>query len=637
MSSTPRPRRKLGRAVTAGGIALFACAMMATPAAADPSTSPSDTPSAAASGSGAAAGAHDKSVFVIGLRQDVDSLNPYVGILASAFDSYQMMYDYLTDVSPTDMSVVPSLATSWDISPDNLKWTFHIRHGVKWSDGQDLTATDVAFSYNRALVPDSTEFGQYGSGLANVTKVEATDPYTVVITTSKPSATLLAASQSEGVPIVPEHIWKNIPESKVATFPNTDHPVSSGPFRLIEAKKGQFYRFAANTTYWNGAPHISELDMRIYDSDETMSQALQKGDIDFITDLSSSSYNGLKNQKDPNITLNSGPSTYTYELGFNNGAATVDGKAIGDGNPALKDKLVREAIDYAIDKKTIVSKILQGAGTVAYGEISPIFAANYWQPSADEKRDYDPAKAKALLDQAGYKVGSNGVRTTPDGKPLTLRMFGRSDNQESQTELQYIQEWLKDVGLSTKVSIMSEDALTDVIGKGNYDMFQWDWGFGPDPDGTLSVFACDARSTEDSSGAIAAGYSDSFYCNPQFEALYAQQKAIVDPAQRTAVVKQAVQNLYDNAEYSVLYYGNTLEAYRNDRFTGYISQPKSGGALASQLGTWSYRAIRPVTAKAASKSSLPLVLAVTGGVVVLALVASGIVFTRRRSTADERE
>jgi peptide/nickel transport system substrate-binding protein len=634
MSSTTRGQRGLRGAITAGAVAIAACAMFASPAMAEDS---SGSPSAPAP----SAPAHSKSTFVIGLKQDIDTLNPYVGVLASSFDAYQMMYDYLTGAAPADMKIVPSLAKSWDTSADGKTWTFHLHEGVKWSDGQPLTADDVVYSYERVLQPDSTENGQYGSSIPTGTKVSASDPNTVVFQLPNASSTFLSSTQSGGVPIIPKHIWQNVSEKQVGTYPNDGGDgkpvVGSGPFILKTAKKGQYYQFTANPNYWNGRPHISELDMVIYQSEETMVQALEKGDIDFAQDLTAKAFNALKNKNEPDITLNSGASTYTYEVGFNTGAATVDNKPIGNGNAALKNPMVRQAIDYAIDKQQIVDKVLLGAGQVAYGEMNPLYAQWYWEPTGDEKRTFSPDKAKALLDQAGYKMGSNGYRVGPDGKDLTLRFVARSENQDSQDEAQYIQEWLKDIGIKVNVSVMSEDALTDTIGKGNYDMFQWDWSFGPDPDSTLSVFTCDSRSTEDG-GAISAGWSDSFYCNPQFDALYKQQQTIIDPAQRKPVVEAALKNLYDNAMYSTLYYGKTLEAYRNDRFTGFIAQPSSGGAMVSQLGTWSYLSIQPYTGKVkAEDSNAPIMFGIGGGV-LLVLIAGGVILaTRRRSTADERE
>jgi peptide/nickel transport system substrate-binding protein len=643
MSSNPRGQRRLRGAIAASAAAIATCAMFASPAMADDSSASPSAPAPSAS-------AHSRTTFVIGLKQDIDTLNPYVGVLASSFDAYQLMYDYLTTISASDMTIKPSLATSWETSPDGLTWTFHLRQGVKWSDGQDLTADDVVWSYSRVLQSGTTENGQYGTSLPEGTTVKATDPYTVVFHTPKPSAVLLSTTSSQSVPIVPKHIWQSIPESKVGTYKNDGSDgkpvVGSGPFTLKAAKKGQYYEFTANQTYWGGAPHIAELDMRVYQNDDTLVQALESGEVDFAQDLSAKAFNGLKNKNEPDITLNKGASTYVYEMGFNNGAATVDNKKIGDGSAALTNVQVRQAIDYAIDKQTIVDKVLLGAGKPAFGEMSPLYAQWYWEPTGDEKRTYNPDKAKQLLDAAGYPMGPNGYRVGPDGKELDLRLFARSENSDSQDEAQYIQAWLKAVGIKVNVQVMSEDALTTVIGEGKYDMFQWDWSFGPDPDSTLSVFTCANRSTMDN-GAISAGWSDSFYCNPQFESLDKQEQETVDPAARKPIIKQALQNLYDNAMYSTLYYGTTLEAYRNDRFTGFVPQPGTGGALVSQIGTWSYMAMKPydpnaakaagATSGAKGSSNTAMILGIAGVVVLLLIVGGFLIAARRRSTADERE
>jgi peptide/nickel transport system substrate-binding protein len=301
-----------------------------------------------------------------------------------------------------------------------------------------------------------------------------------------------------------------------------------------------------------------------------MVQALKKGDIDFAEGLTAAQYTALKNE--PTVTLHASPSTYVYELAFNLGAQTTDNKPIGNGNPVLKDINVRKAIDHAIDKKVLVDKVLQGHGTVATGEIPPLYPKLHWDPTDAEARGFDPAKANQILDQAGYAKGADGIRTDKAGKKISLRLFGREDSEESKTTVQYIRDWLKDIGIDTKIQIMSTEQLTDVIGKGDYDMFHWDWAIEPDPDFQLSVFTCGQRSTEED-GAISAGWSDSFLCDPAYEALYAKQKTIIDLDQRAAAVKEAQKWLYDNVVYSTLWNEETLEAYRNDRFTGFFELP----------------------------------------------------------------
>ena len=254
---------------------------------------------------------------------------------------------------------------------------------------------------------------------------------------------------------------------------------------------------------------------------------------------------------------------------------------------------MRIALDHAIDRKTLVEKVMGNHATAATGVIPPIYPEVHWNPGSAE-RAFDLAKANQLFDEAGYLKGSDGVRVGPDGRKLEFRLFGREESEFSKRSVEYIRDWFKEVGVTAVVSIMSEDQLTSVIGQGEYDMFEWGWVVEPDPDFQLSVFTCDQRSYEDG-GEIAAGWSDSFYCNPAFDALYTQQKTILDPAARAAVIKQAQQLLYDDAVYSMEYYYNNLEAYRSDRFTNLVRQPTDGGSFVFQWGTYTYLNITPVT------------------------------------------
>ena len=613
-SRQPRVRR-LVLALTA---ALVALVLPSAPALAE------DAPTPATSG-------RAKTSFVLGIKQDIDSLNPYVGVVASAYEAYQLMYDYLTGSSDKDFSPVPGLAERWETSADGKTWTFHIRKGVKWSDGQDLTARDVVYTFQRAI-DGETENGQYGNYVSNLTKVSATDDYTVVMETSAPSPSMLRLL----VPILPEHTWKDVDGDAVGTFANDNKPVGSGPFNLVEAKKGQFYRFTANKGYWAGAPKIDELTVRIYADDQAMAQALKNREIDMVNDISAPVFESLQNQ--PGIVTSDSKYSGFSELAFNTGAATVDGKAIGDGHPALKDKGVRVAIDHAVDRNTLVDKVLRNHGTPATGVIPPLYANWHWNPG-NAARAFDLAKANQLLDAAGYAKGGDGVRAGPDGRKLEFRLFGRESSETSKRNVEYIRDWLRDIGITVTVSIMSEDQLTAVVGEGKFDMFEWGWVVEPDPDFQLSVFSCGQRSTEDG-GEISAGWSDSFYCDQTYDALYEQQKTILDSAQRANVIKQAQQHLYDNAVYSMLYYYTNFEAYRSDRFTGFVPQPSDGGSLVFQYGTYSYRNIAPVTERPAEGNSLGaivLVAAVAGGLIALAGIGVVLFSRRRRTTADERE
>jgi peptide/nickel transport system substrate-binding protein len=599
-----------------------AVAALLTPAAA---LAASSSPSPAAS-------PRPSSILTVGISQDVDSLNPFVGILASSYEIYQMTYDTLTEYSPGNFTPQPGLATSWKTSANGLTWTYTIRSGVKWSDGVPLTAHDVAYTFNRVM-HGSFEQTNYGNYVANIKSVTAPNNTTVIMKTKTPDPSMLALS----IYILPEHIWKNVSEKQVGTFKNTAM-VGSGPFIMADRQVGQFIRLRANPNYWGGAPHISEVVFRVFNDQDAMVQALRKGEIDFADDLQASLYKSLDNA--PNVKQV--PAIYSGfdEIGMNTGAATASGQPIGNGNPVLKDPRVRQAINWAIDRQTLVSRVLDGYGTPGTTMIPPIYAAMHYQPPPGELFTYNPAKANQILDAAGYTKDSHGIRINPKtGQEITLRLFGRSDSQVSRQSVQFVQSWLQAIGFKVTVKILSEDNLDQIIGDGDYDLFEFGWVVEPDPDYQLSTMTCAQRSFKSGNSYI-AGLSDSFFCNPTYDALYAKQKTEINVAQRIATVKAAEKLAYDQGPYAITFYYDDLEAYRTDRFTGWVPQPSGDGALLFQYGTWSYRNIRPVVAAAGSSSSSggtnPTVWVLVG-VVVVALIGGAFTIGRRRGTADDRE
>jgi peptide/nickel transport system substrate-binding protein len=616
----PRRRRR-GRALPTLALGA-ALAVLAPVAALAASSSPTPAPKASAS------------TLTVGIAQDVDSLNPFVGILASSYEIFQLSYDTLTDYSPNNFSPVPGLASSWKTSPDGLTWTFTIRSGVKWSDGVPLTAHDVAYTFNRVM-HGSYEQTNYGNYVANLKSVTAPNNTTVVMVTKHPDPSMLALA----VYILPEHIWKNVSEKQVGTFTNAQM-VGSGPFIMEQRQTGQFIRMKANPNYWAGAPHISNLVFRVFNNNDAMVQALRKGEIDFADSLQSSLYKSLQNAPD----IKQVPAVYSGfdEIGMNTGAATATGQPIGNGNPALKDVRVRQAINYAINRPLLVSRVLDGYGQPGSSIIPPIYAAQHYTPTTDAM-NYNPAKANQILDAAGYKKDSHGIRVNPKThQEVSLRLYARSDSQSSQQSVQFVQNFLQAIGLKITVKVLSEDNLDEIIGNGEYDLFEFGWVVEPDPDYQLSTMTCAQRSTK-SKNSYTAGLSDSFYCNPAYDALYNQQKTQIDPAKRFATVKAAEKMAYDAAGYAVTYYYDDLEAYRTDRFTGWVHQPAGNGALLFQYGTWSYRNIRPVTSasgasgSASSSGSSSTTVIVLVVIVVVALAGGGFVAVRRRSSADERE
>ena len=200
-----------------------------------------------------ATSAADKTVFTVGITQDVDSTNPFTGIAAASFEAYQMMYPTLTEYSAADFSTVPGLAESWEESADKTYWTYKIRPGLKWSDGEPLTARDAAYTFNRVINGD-IEQTNYGGYTSTITKAVAEDDTTLVLYVKKPSPIMYQLA----VYILPEHIWKDIDGKKVKSYKNEpengEAVVGGGPYVLIERRKGEYLRFAANPNYYAGKP-----------------------------------------------------------------------------------------------------------------------------------------------------------------------------------------------------------------------------------------------------------------------------------------------------------------------------------------------------------------------------------------------
>lgn len=532
-----------------------------------------------------AAVAANDATFTIGMTNEVDSFNPFNGIEAESYEAWALMYDYMIGWSPKDMSPQPEggLARSWDTSPDGLTWTFHIRTGITWNDGVPLTAKDIAYTYNRILDggPESSSWGSY---LLSVTSITAPDPETVVLELSRPNAVLPLLP----MPIIPEHIWKGVSESDVKSYANeptsTAPVVGSGPFELVQGKAGgSTYRFVRNDDYWGGAPKVAEVDMQVYRSEDTLVQALSAGEIDFAEGPTPLQIERL--QGEPNITAQEGDSPGFDEIGFNTGSADPKtGEPIGDPNPAVLDSKFRFALNYAIDREQLVSKAYQGAATPASNIIPPAYTNYQWQPSASQAFTYDPAKAADLLDAAGYPVGSDGWRTMPDGSPIgKLRLAARSDSETSQATMQFFKEWLAGVQIDSTVVYMESSKLTNVILDGDFDAFQWGWYVEPDPDSILSYFTCGQR----------GGWSDSWYCDATYDRLYKEQNQATDQAERETIVKEMQQMLYDDAPYLVTAYNQIGEAYRSDRWEGFVAQPDPGGILLFQYGHANYLNLAP--------------------------------------------
>jgi len=534
-------------------------------------------------GTSSGARAADPLTFTVGVTGDVDSLNPFLGYEAISYEAWALEYDFLVGYAMTDMSPEPALAESWETTDDGLTWTFHLREGLKWNDGEPLTAADVTYTYNRVLT-EKVAGGTWRSYIKTVTSVSAPDDNTVVLQLETPSATLPLMP----IPILPEHIWKDVSKDDMKTFANepTDgRPVvGSGPFMLVEGTAGgSTFKFVKNPDYWGDGPHVDQVVIQIYKSQDPMAQALLKGEIDFAEGITPLQVKALENE--PGITAHNGISPIFEEIGFNTGSIdTETGEPLGDPNPAVLDPKFRHALGYAVDTDQIVRTAYQGAAEPGTTIVPPFYTTWHWEPPDDVKFTFDLDKAAEELDAAGYVTGSDGKRTMPDGSPIgTLRLFARSSEKPSVDTMDLFKSWLDKLGIDSEVTAMDSSSLGDRILEGTYDIFQWDWYVEPDPDGILGDFTCDQL----------GNLNDSWYCDEGYDAMYAAQGVETDKDARAEIVKQMQQQLYEDTPYIVTAYTKVGEAFRNDAFACFQPQPDPGGVWLVQYGGHNYPLLRP--------------------------------------------
>jgi peptide/nickel transport system substrate-binding protein len=289
---------------------------------------------------------------------------------------------------------------------------------------------------------------------------------------------------------------------------------------------------------------------------------------------------------------------------------------------------VREAIIMAIDKQAIVDKVYQGAATAGDTIIRP--ASTFWHLDvpADQEMPYDPQGANDLLDQAGYADTDNdGVREDPKtGQPLEMNVPASSDTTGAVEAGQLIVGFLKQIGIKVNLQPATDSKMNDYWYGGNFDAYIWYWSGDPDPNYQLFVF------TSEQCGA----WEDGCWSNAAFDKLYEQQHDEMDQTARQQLVLQAQQVAYDDIPGDVLAYPNWLEAYRNDRFTGWTPSPGEQGYL---LPTYNYDTLltaKPVegSASSSSSSSLPGWIWLVAALVVVAVIVA-VVRRGRRVEPDE--
>jgi peptide/nickel transport system substrate-binding protein len=498
-------------------------------------------------GSASGGGVEEGGFLRIAAYDFIDSMNPYVGQNGDSFSSYQYTYPYLVQFDTTTLEDAPDFATSWETSKDGLTWTFHTVPDARWSDGQPLTAEDVAFTFTMDIEFQDGPTAMIAAAMANLTSVEATDANTVLFRYSKPTPMVLSNVQQ--VAILPEHVWSKYAKGEgealktFANLPSEGEPVvSGGPFMLTQFEQESTAIFERNPNYYGTPPYIDGYGLQLFSNEDAEITALVNGEIDAIESVPVTAVDTLKN---------AGINVYT-------GPAVMERDFIINSNPAktthreLLDPLVRQAFDYAIDRQAIVETAWLGYATPATSVVP--LASGAWHDASIEGLPFDLARANELLDQAGYLKGSDGIRIGEDGPMAYDLLFPGSERGAGDRAFQIIQGDFEQIGVKLTQRPMTGGAVFQEMTKDDYatfDLAMWDWMSGFDPDFILSVLTC----------AQLGNWSDTGYCNTRYDQLYEQQRSEMDPQKRQEIVYEMQNMIYEDRPYIMLTYDSIIDAW----------------------------------------------------------------------------
>jgi len=500
-------------------------------------------------------------VVRIGWVGSPDTLNPGTAVHLEAYTVFALVYDTIYEYQ-LDGSYKLDVAENADVSDDGLTWTFKIRDGIKFHDGEPMTAKDVAFSVN--LYKANSDYVYLNSYTANFDTVEATDDNTVVIT-------LL-----EGVPnmdyllsylyIVPEHIWKDYTETPGSVeFENTAM-IGTGPFKMVEYKQNEFVHLAANKDHFNNPPKVDEVVFQTFESQDVLVQSLKSGQVDMITELPATAVETLKGEANIEVVAGAPFAPGVSDIIINQmnpEACPTDAGGICTGHPALLDRNVRLALAHATDKQKLIDVVLLGFGTPGLTLIPDGIGS--WYNDSITDYEFDVAKANHILDDAGYlDTDNNGVREMPDGsQPLSFRVHWPSDSIDASRQAELVSEMWKEIGVATELQAVDLDALiSECCPAFDFDIILWGWDSDPDPNLLLGVHT---------TAKISNGYNETGYSNPDYDALFEKQGIELDPAKRQEIVWQMQQIAFDDVVYIIPYYEQAIQAFRTDRFSGWVT------------------------------------------------------------------
>ena len=480
--------------------------------------------------------------IVAGSIGDASNLIPMLASDATSHNIAGLIYNGLVKYNK-NLELVGDLAESWDIAEEGRLITFHLRKGVKWEDGHEFTSKDVLFGFNTIISPDTPT--AYAGDFLEVEKADAPDPYTFRVRYKEPFAPAL--SSWGDIIVLPEHLLRGV---KITESPLSRKPVGLGPFRLKEWKTQEKIVLEDNPGYFRGRPFLDQYIMLIIPDPATMFLELKSGGLDWMG-LSPIQYERQtdtpffqKNFKKYKYLSFS----YTY-LGYNL------------RHPFFKDRRVRQAISYAIDKQEIIRGVLLGYGVVATGPYKP----DAWYYNSRVRRyPYEPERARRLLAEAGWRDSDGDGWLDRDGEVFEFTVLTNQGNGLRARTAQIIQYRLRQVGIKMHVRPLEWTAfINDFIDKRRFEAVILGWTLGQDPD----IYDIWHSSKTAPKQLNFVGYS-----NPELDKLLVAGRRTFDRSERMRIYARIQEILAEDQPYTFLYVPMALPVIHR-RFHGIEPAP----------------------------------------------------------------
>ncbi|VTU36488.1 ABC transporter substrate-binding protein [Variovorax sp. PBL-E5] len=422
----------------------------------------------------------------------------------------------------------PSLATQWTVSPDGKNYRFTLRKGVKWHDGRDFTSADVKYTLLEIV-------GKLHPRAAPVFKslgieVDTPDPGTVVIRLQKAYAPFLSQMTVFDAPILPRHVYEG---SNVGTNPANQKPVGTGPFKFAEWKRGASIRLVRNDQYWDGdKPYLESIIFQIIPQAANRVPALQTGEVDELLDFYTPKPEVPRILADKNLNPRRGVNIPAlYFLMFNTQL------------PLFAKKEARHALAFAIDRQRLVKQVMNGIARPGAGAFGDGFKWLFNDEVAYAKKyPLDPARAKALLEKAGFKPGGAAVRMPFDASRAQMRSLS-----------QIIQDNLRQIGLEVKLEPLERSVYYDrVFAKRDFELTLASYFSAGDP--AIGYTRLYTTYTGTAPNTNASGYS-----NPKVDALLGQAATATERAERAKLYKELQVILNEDLPSLILYDEETVD------------------------------------------------------------------------------